>query len=67
MTPMAVNTATAAGVRLRAIAKPAGIRNRPMAAQKAGNVSSPGSTANLMIAAKRMLAAEATANAMAPP
>ena len=35
----------------RAMAKPAGTRKRPMATQKAGNVSSPGSTANLMIAA----------------
>jgi hypothetical protein len=64
---MAVNAAMAAGVRLRAIEKPAGIRNRPMAAQKAGNVSSPGRTANLMIAAKRMLPAEPSVKAMAPP
>ena len=36
---MAVNTAIAAGCRLRAMAKPTGTRKRPMAAQKAGNVS----------------------------
>ena len=36
---MAVNTAITAGWRLRAMAKPTGMRKRPMATQKAGNVS----------------------------
>ena len=45
---MVVNTATAAGASARATAKPTGMRKRPRAKQKAGKVSSAGSTANFI-------------------
>jgi hypothetical protein len=66
MIPMAVNRATTTGCRLRAIAKPAGTRKRPMARQKAGNVSRAGSTANFMMAAQTTAPAVPSANAIAP-
>ena len=66
LTAMPPNTATRAGVRLRAAAKPIGMKKSPMAAQKAGNVSTAGRTANLMIAATTMPSAAVSANARAP-
>src|SRR5437660_880805 len=64
---MAVRTAVTIGCRLMAIAKPAGKKKRPRAAQKAGNVCSAGSTANLMAAAQTTAPATPSANARAPP
>ena len=52
LTAMAVNMATTQAAGSWAMPKPTGTRKRPMATQKAGKVSSAGSTANLMIAAK---------------
>ena len=63
---MAVNTAIAAGARHRATPKPTGMRQRPRAKQKAGNVSSAGSTANLIVAAQMMLPVTPIVTASAP-
>src|SRR4029450_10054698 len=49
------------------MAKPTGMKKRPMATQKAGNVCSAGSTANFMIAAATKPPAAPSANAIAPP
>ena len=65
-TAMPPNTAVSAGVRLRAAAKPTGMKKSAMAAQKAGNVSTAGRTANSMIAATTMPRAAVSANARAP-